>query len=167
MENTAPRRRGRPPVDRDQIVKAEIVTSETRAVEPAGRRRRRKALDGLAQKLAAPKIPGHTTRFVNDDGNRLAELQELGYEFVPSGTAAKDGVGSRVSRLVGTKANGEPMHAYLMETPDELYAQGVDEREATVRQTDEAIRAGRDQTGQIENIHSRASHGSITSSAEG
>ncbi len=161
MESTAPRRRGRPPVDRANIASSEIVTPETRAVAPEGRRRRRKSLDGNSLKLSSAQRPGYTRRWVNDNDNRLAEADDLAYDFVHSDTEQKDGVGSRISRLVGTKANGEPLRAYLMETPDELYAQGVAEREELVRQTDEAIRAGRDSTGQIDVVHAKAAHGSI------
>jgi hypothetical protein len=123
------------------------------------KRRRRSSVGGHALKLTAPTREGHTRRFVNDDGNRLAEMQELGYEFVSDTGIKTTDPGSRVSRLVGTKANGEPLHAYLMETPDELYAEGVAEKEAANRLIDEAIEAGRDSTGRLENQYG---HGSIT-----
>lgn len=100
-------------------------------------------------KLSAPSRAGHTRRWFNDDGNRIADAEELGYDFVTDKGIKTSSPGSRVSRLVGTKANGEPLHAYLMETPDELYAEGVAEKEAHNRQIDDAIKAGRDSTGQM------------------
>lgn len=100
-------------------------------------------------KLSAPSRPGFVRRFVNDMGNRIAELEELGYDFVNEKGVKTDDPSSRVSRLVGTKPNGEPLHAYLMETPDELYAEGVAEKEAHNRQIDDAITAGVDSTGQL------------------
>jgi hypothetical protein len=93
--------------------------------------------------------PGFKRRFFNDDGNRLADAEELGYDHVSETGLKTSSPGSRVSRLVGTKANGEPLHAFLMETPDELYAQGEAEKEAACRTVDDAIRAGRDSTGQM------------------
>lgn len=118
---------------------------EAQAPEPdtaLPKRRRRAKVGGFSMKLTAPARPGYTRRWFNDDGNRLAEAAELGYEHVSETGLKTSSPGSRVSRLVGTKANGEPLHAFLMETPDELYAQGVDEKEAVARQVDEAITRG-------------------------
>jgi hypothetical protein len=112
-------------------------------------RRRRASVGGHALKLSAPAKPGFKRRFFNDDGNRLADAEELGYDHVSETGLKTSSPGSRVSRLVGTKANGEPLHAFLMETPDELYAQGEAEKEAACRTVDDAIRAGRDSTGQM------------------
>lgn len=120
--------------------------------EPAtinGKRRRRASVGGHALKLTAPGRAGYTRRWFNDDGNRIADAQELAYDFVHEAGVQTSGPGSRVSRLVGTKTNGEPLHAYLMETPNELYAEGVAEKEAHNRQIDDAIIAGRDSTGQM------------------
>ena len=117
---------------------------------PSTARRRRKKIGEFALKLAAPQREGEKRRWVNDDGNRLAECRELGYEFVSETGIQTADPGSRISRLVGTKANGEPLHAYLMETPDELYAQGEAEKEAANRLIDEAITAGRDSTGRMD-----------------
>lgn len=106
------------------------------------KRRRRGKLGGFSLKLQAPQREGETRRWVNDEGNRIANLRELGYEFVSETGIQTSSPGSRVSRLVGTKANGEPLHAFLMETPDELYAEGQAEKEAVARSVDEAITRG-------------------------
>ena len=113
-------------------------------------RRRRTSVGGHKSKLDAPARAGEVRRWVNDDGNRIDECRELGYEFVSDKGVQTSSPGSRISRLVGTKANGEPLHAYLMETPDELYAQGLAEQEASNRLIDEAITAGRDSTGRMD-----------------
>jgi hypothetical protein len=166
MEPTAPRRRGRPP--RTDIVATNVVATnvaaapkppEAQPAEPpkeniAGaeaprKRRRRSSVGGHALKLTAPARPGYSRRWVNDDKNRIANAEELGYDFVQDTGLKTSSPGSRISRLVGTKASGEPLHAFLMETPDELYAEGVAEKEAVNRQIDEAIVAGRDSTGQM------------------
>lgn len=114
------------------------------------KRRRRKSVGGFVSKLDAPLRQGETRRWVNDDAGRIDELRELGYEFVSEKGIQTADPGSRISRLVGTKANGEPLHAYLMETPDELFAQGQSEREAACQLIDEAITAGRDSTGRMD-----------------
>lgn len=114
-------------------------------------------------KLGAPLRKGFHRRWVNDDAGRLANAQELAYDFVQEEGIKTDVPGSRISRRVGTKANGEPLLAYLMETPDELYAQGVAELEAHTRQVDEAIQSGRDSTGDADLAQKGATygHGSI------
>lgn len=128
-------RRGRPPVA------DKTATTAGEAAQPA-KRRRRASVGGHAMKLSAPAKPGHTRHWFNDIRNRIAEAHELGYDHVTEQGIKTDGPGSRVSRLVGTKPNGEPLHAFLMETPDELYAEGIAEKEAHNRQIDEAISAG-------------------------
>lgn len=120
----------------------------TPAPEPT-QRRRRASVGGHALRLNAPQKEGWTRRWMNDDGNRIAVAGELGYSNVSDTGIKSSGPGSVVSRLVGTKANGEPLSAFLMETPDELYAEGLSEKEAHNRQIDDAIKAGRDSTGQM------------------
>jgi len=116
---------------------------------PKGKRRRRSSTGGHSLKLSAPTRKGYTRRWFNDDGNRIADAEELAYDFVHEAGITTSDPGTRISRLVGTKANGEPLRAYLMETPDELYAEGLSEKEAHNRQIDDAIAAGRDSTGQM------------------
>ncbi len=155
---TVRRRRGRPPstpIALDKVI--EPAVTGPKPADAAPKRRRRASVGGHALKLSAPAREGHKRRFVNDDGNRIAQMKELGYEFVSETGIKTADPGSHVTRLVGTKANGEPLHAHLMETPDELYAQGVDEKEAANRQIDEAITAGRDSTGRLENEYGQGS----------
>jgi hypothetical protein len=150
------------PIRRRRRVIAEPETQTTSQLATpvaANGRRRRASTGGHALKLDAPAREGYKRHWFNDDGNRLAEADELGYDFVTEGGLKTSDPGTRTSRLVGTKANGEPLRAYLMETPDELYAQGLAEKEAHNRQIDDAIIAGRDSTGQMETY----GHGSIKS----
>jgi len=142
------------PAPEEPVKLAEVVpgSKQAQASEEAPeqpRRRRRASVGGLALKLSAPPRPGYSRRWVNDSGNRVAEAEELGYTPVSDTGLKTSSPGSTVSRLVGTKAGGEPLHAILMETPDELYAEGLAEKEAASRQIDDAIRAGRDSTGQM------------------
>jgi len=78
-------------------------------------------------------------RWVNDNDMRIAQAGDLAYDFVTDPDAKSTDVGSRISRQVGTKANGEPLRAYLMETPDEEYRAGLAEKEAVTRQIDDAM----------------------------
>jgi hypothetical protein len=171
---TEPQASGEPPAGVDGEVNASpsTITPMTDAIRAQGlkpdggpiidssvpKRRRRASVGGHALKLSAPTREGVTRRWVNDDGNRIAEARELGYDFVSETGIQTADPGSHISRLVGTKANGEPLHAHLMETPNELYAEGVAEKEAANRLIDEAITAGRDSTGRLENQYG---HGSI------
>lgn len=144
------------------IEAATITTESPPAVAEATTRRRRASVGGHALKLTAPTREGWTRRWFNGDGNRIADAEELGYSHVSDTAIKTSGPGSVVSRLVGTKANGEPLSAFLMETPNELYAEGIAEREAHSRLIDDAIRAGRDSTGQMSSTETYG-HGSIKS----
>lgn len=137
-----PRRRGRAPMS---DTPAPVL--ETGETNTPGRRRRSR-VGGHAFKLTAAERPGYVRRWVNDTNNRIAEAQELAYDFVSDPAIQSTGEGSRISRLVGTKANGEPLRAYLMETPVEEYRAGVAEKEAELRQIDEAMHGIVDETGQ-------------------
>jgi hypothetical protein len=149
-EHVSTPRRGRPPKTdpkADWNIDPREDIAATSGAPP--KRRRRASVGGHALKLQAPARAGFQRRWFNDSDNRLAQADDLAYDFVHDPDAKSSDVGSRVSRLVGTKANGEPLRAYLLETPDELYAEGVAEKEAHNRQIDEAIMAGVDSTGQI------------------
>lgn len=147
---TAPRRRGRPPATKTEAPAQAAETSEAAEANPAPtRRRKRGQVGGMSLKLAAKARPGYQRRWFNDDNNRIAEAQELAYDFVTDPSIQSSGSDSRISRLVGTKANGEPLRAFLMETPLEEYEQGQAEKEAFNRRVDEAITTGSDFTGQM------------------
>lgn len=156
MENTEPKRRGRPPLSQNGDVLAGNLN-----VPEARKRRRRATVGGHTLKLQAPSRQGFVRRWVNDEGNRIANAEELAYDFVLDTSIQGSGEGSRVSRLVGTKANGEPLRAYLMETPIEEYSAGLADKEAVNRQIDDAITAGVDHTGQIAPASEQYGEGSI------
>lgn len=103
------------------------------AVAPS-RRRKRADTGGFRLKLKADDRKGFVRRWANDDGNRLTELQDdLAYDFV------LDDKGQKIARYVGKKSNGEPLHAYLMETREEDYQVGVEEKAERTRAVFEAI----------------------------
>lgn len=158
MENQEIRRRGRPPMDRGPQIEGGSEIGGDAATTPT-KRRRRASVGGQRMKLQAPPREGFVRRWVNDDGNRIAEAQELAYDHVTERGIDSSSADSRVSRLVGTKANGEPLRAFLMETPAEEYALGMSDKEATARLTDEAIAAGRDSTGQMSSVPASETYG--------
>lgn len=120
---------------------------------PKSQRRRRASVGGFKQKLDAPKREGFIRRFVLDDPARIIEMQELGYDFVTekagAGSSRTDGQGTRITRHAGRNAEGKPHQHVLMETPIEEYQRGVDEKEEHLSRFEQAIRAGRDTTGQM------------------
>lgn len=142
------------------------MTAET--VVPVSKRRRRGPTGGLSLKLDAEQRPGYVRRWVNGDPSRLLELQNLGYEFVTDapgeGKARTHDAGTRISRHVGTNAKGEPLMAYLMETSEADYAIGTAEKEDQLKPFEQALRAGRDTTGTVENTYEQRDRSSITHS---
>lgn len=121
-------------------------TPEGEAV-PKLQRRSRSSTGGMSLKLDAPQREGWTRRWVNAaDPLRLERMRELGYapvaETAAEGNARTDGLGTRISRLAGKTDEGAPYQAILMETPNELYEQGVAEKEADRAKFDEAINRG-------------------------
>lgn len=99
---------------------------DRKQLEEEFRNKRRKFGDRKT-KGSVPEIPGYYVRWVNDDEKRkpetLSELIERGYQFVnrnhtPIGVGidlnTTSDVGELVSKVVGTKENGQPMRAYLV-----------------------------------------------------
>lgn len=151
------------------IVAPREEAAEGEAVSPA-RRRKRANMGGYTLRLDAPERPGYVRRWVNDDGSGRPERLnvDLAYDFVHADDIKGDGLGRRISRVVGSKRNGEPMHAYLMETPEEEYAVGVAEKEDRLKPFEEAIRSGKDTTGELKEAETyRPGSGSSISVSRG
>lgn len=134
-----PRRRGRPPMSTPA---AEALT-EKAAVNPS-RRRRRASTGGMKLKLSVPERAGFKRRWFNADTSRLAEAEELAYDYVTDPTIKSDVAGEKVGRIVGKNADGSPQIQFLMETPVEEYQYGQEEKEEIHRAVDQAIAEGRD-----------------------
>lgn len=160
------RRQNKPPIVLADVLQTPPADAPAEAPSEAPRRRRQK-LGMAALKLAAPARPGFTRRFFNDNGNRIAEAHELGYTPVSETRAKTPGLGSLDSRLVGTKASGEPLQAILMETPNELYAEGLAEKEAQSAAIDQAIMSGRDSEGQMSQIPQDERYGQVSMKRDG
>lgn len=162
------KRRGRPPVSQVapnvlETLKAEPVENLPAVeVEKPQKRRRRVSVGGFSQKLGAPQRDGYVRRWTVDHGNKLADAQDLAYDFVNERGIKTDGPDTRVRRLTGTNPDGSPQYSYLMETPEHEYAYGVAEREEKLAETDEAIYRGVDPTGKIVGKIAYGGEGSIT-----
>lgn len=133
------------------------TTAQTEAKAPAKatprhNRRLRSTAGGFKTRLDAPQKKGMTMRWVNDEPGRIQAMNELGYDFAERDTRTDD-VGTRITRHVGTKPNGEPKLAYLMETPDSQYAIGVAEKEERLKPFEDAINRGEDTTGKVQDAY--------------
>lgn len=129
-------------------------------------RRRRAPVGGFKQKLDAPQRPGYVRRWVDDNPVRINEMMQLGYDFVheQAATGAKrtDGLGSRISRMAGKRDDGSPHQLILMETPVEEYEIGRQEKEEALKPFEEALRAGADTTGRLQDAYKPSVSSSIT-----
>ncbi len=134
-------------------------TAEAAEAPAPAKRRARASVGGLKLRLAVPEREGYRRYWFNDTPGRLAEAEDLAYEHVTDPGLKSDNPGGPVRRLVGTQANGQPLHAYLMETPLEEYQRGEAEREEQHRAIDDAIAAGRDATGRVQDAYGEGSIG--------
>ena len=139
---------GRPPKNPVTQAISEALPEKFKeaAKRRAADRKMRKNLEGLPeQKLLAPAKQGFSRRWVNDEGNRLADLQRKGYSFVSKGEISPEDIfstdpGDKISQVVGTSKSGDAMRAYLMEMPDEWYHEDANEREQARQLTESQIK---------------------------
>lgn len=127
-------RRGRPPRDRADS------SGPNRALEG---RAERIPLGVRKQKLNAEIRKGYVGRWVNDDGDRINQALQGGYTFVAKDNVAKsDDPGNRISRVVGSKASGGALTAYLMEIPEEWYREDQLAKQGRIDDTEALIKRG-------------------------
>jgi hypothetical protein len=115
------------------IAPAEIVT-------PSGKRLSRETRRGFGnqgQKLAYPERQGYHRHWFNDTPGRVAAAQESGYTQVMDPAS-----GQPVTRVVGTRPDGGPLPAYLLEIPQEWFDDDMEELEKINRSKEEAIKGG-------------------------
>lgn len=101
-------------------------------------------------KMTLPEIPGYRTRWFNDGGNRIDIAKKAGYthiikDGVKVGSGAESGhtdLGSVVSRIVGTQADGRPQRAYAMKIKEEWYIQDQARKAREIKATEAQIRRG-------------------------
>lgn len=104
-----------------------------------------------AHLTVADKDPHYQYRWIKGSPERLAAAEAGGYEYVQQGQAGKVGegaedgntdIGSRVSRVVGTHADGKARTDYLMRIPKETYEADQAAKQRQVDEVDQAIRRG-------------------------
>ena len=139
----------------------EAPKSSALAAAETPARRRRAPLSALKQKLAAPQREGFVRRWVDNDPSRMRQMAEMGYSPVQDTGLPSDSIGTPTARFGGKRANGEPQHLVLMETPAEDYALGVREKEEQLAPFETALKAGKDTTGQLENTYEPANRSSL------
>jgi hypothetical protein len=124
---------------------AEAAPQETGPGPERGERRKRVPVGVPRQKLTANVPPGYVGHWFNDDGERIHDALAGGYRFLSSGGQQSQDIGSAISRIVGTKAAGGQMTAYLMVIREEWWQE--DQRAKASRpggpdDIDETILAG-------------------------
>lgn len=109
---------------------------------------------------------GYVGRWFNDVDDRLQRARAAGYELRDdpnlkagdTNVVDNTGLGSALSKNVGTKKDGTPMTAYYMELPKELYDADQKAKQEQIQLTEDAIRNVGDPTGrQDEHIYGAAS----------
>lgn len=97
-------------------------------------------------RLSARQIPGFEIRWVNDIEGRLENFLGRGWDHVTQGEQGiqqeSTDPGTKVSRVVGSLASGEPMRAFLLKIPKEWYLEDQKKESAERGKTDQAIRRG-------------------------
>ena len=138
---------------------AAVVTPKAVEIPPVAAAKpptRRVAFDGFTKKLEVFFPEGSTLQeefylhWFNDADSRIQRALSAGYEFVTRKEVAmnetvlplNEDLGDRVSRVVGTKADGKPMLCFLMKLPLELRAQDEAARHAEQEAIDDVIRRG-------------------------
>lgn len=121
--------------------------SLTRGARPTDRdgtgRAARVPLGGHRAKLQAPSRPGYHRRWINDHGARIANAERGGYQFVEDEDEINEtGRGAKRFVTVGTKEDGTPLKAYLMEIRQEFFDQDQQAKQSKNDEVDAAIKRG-------------------------
>lgn len=112
---------------------------------------------GTRNVLTAPKRPGYVRRFVNDEGDRVAQFEAAGYELVREKVEVGDpkaGKGSQVGSVVRPSV-GAGASAVLMEIREEFFNEDQKAKQDRIDAGEKDMRAnlnsGRDGTyGKVE-----------------
>jgi len=119
---------------------AEASSAPSELVSPAGRRitrENRRGFGNQGQKLAYPDRDGYHRHWFNDTPGRVAAAQESGYTSVIDPATKQP-----VTRVVGVSPIGGPLHAYLLEIPQEWYDDDMAELEKINASKEEALKRG-------------------------
>lgn len=150
------------PEQKKAALEAKQAAKETTIVGDTGEgrqvRRKRGVLNGTESKLKIGNlIEGFHLHWMNDNGNRIDDALDAGYEFVKPeevGGMSNNNVTSRnqelskdkVRLLVGTTQEG-PLFAYLMKIRQDWYEEDQEALHEKNDAVDTAIRGGQNTTG--------------------
>jgi hypothetical protein len=124
---------------------AELAAREQPAPESAALpQRKRIPFGSVAQKLAYEAREGYHRHWFNDAANRIHRALEAGYEHV------KGRDGKNVSRIVGVAEGGGPLHAFLMEIPEDWYKEDMAREQQLIDEKENAIKSGKTQGAEVE-----------------
>lgn len=112
-------------------------------IDPPNRPQRR-PFSSVELKLAYESRTGFHRHWFNDVNNRISRALEAGYTHV----IGKDE--KNVSRIVGVAEGGGPLHAFLMEIPEEWYKEDMAREQKLIDEREAAIKRGAPQGGEVE-----------------
>ena len=95
-----------------------------------------------AKLTVANQIQGFHLHVVNDEGGRISQAMEGGYEFVLPAEVGSDSKESHVKWLVGKQEDGSALFGYLMKIREDWYEEDQKAVNATQDQFDIAIKKG-------------------------
>lgn len=124
-----------------------------RPKKTATERAKRIPLGVPRQKLSLDqKDPNYNYRWINDTGDRIAQAQQAGYEFVKRGDTSAPGVadvvpqntdlGANTSKVVGTTESGAPLTAYLMRLKKSFYEEDKKAKADQIDESERGLRRG-------------------------
>jgi hypothetical protein len=142
---------------RDRLVaKMEERKAATEATTPAADgaiRKRRNVFNGTEAKLGVrEQIDGYHLHILTDNGSRIQEALDTGYEFVrpdeiggvSENVVSRNGdLGDRIRYLVNPRAEGTAQYGYLMKQRLEWYEEDQNALQVKNSQVDAAIRRGK------------------------
>lgn len=137
---------------REELAMNEGREKSRREIEEAFRQRR-KPLGGHRQKLKTDKIPGYHLHWFNDEGNRLEEALNAGYQFVSQeytpigvgeGLDGNTDMGTFISKATDWD-NGT--RSYLMAIRQEWWEEDQEAEKADIKRRKDALRQGKSAPG--------------------
>ena len=116
-------------------------------------RKRRNVFNGTEAKISVQtQIEGYHLHVLTDDGGRIKNAMDSGYEFVrpdevggvSENVVSRNGdLGERIRYLVNPRAEGTEQYGYLMKIRQEWYEEDQAELQAKNNRIDAAIRKGK------------------------
>lgn len=112
--------------------------------------------------------PGYQLRVINDKGDRMRRAEVAGWQFVEDKRERDEaGRGKRVTLTVGTKEDGAPLWAYLMEIRDEFYKEDQQAKQSAIDESEAAITSGNPagESGETEKFYTPTEGASVRNDA--